>query len=202
MGPQLVFEMLLARGWAAGSKGMVFTISDWKELLGWLEHVLFLTMSSSQLTKSIIFSIFWGNFIIPTDEVHHFSEGLGSTTNKNQPDNVRISLLSGIVSVKTNPLRSFLSALLWGTVQHWSSWTGPVSSQNWMMGKFTGNPYIFHGKNHGFRLRFSQQNQAIDSSIQAVHVSVKFQIPGMMIPKLTHIFAGLKPPTSPRSGLG
>ena len=83
-----------------------------KNCLGGLEHVLFLTMSSSQLTKSIIFSIFWGNFIIPTDEVHHFSEGLGSTTNKNQPDNVRISLLSGIVSVKTNPLRSFLSALL------------------------------------------------------------------------------------------
>ena len=53
-----------------------------KNCLGGLEHVLFLTMSSSQLTKSIIFSIFWGNFIIPTDEVHHFSEGLGSTTNE------------------------------------------------------------------------------------------------------------------------
>ena len=26
----------------------------------------------------------------------------------------------------------------------------------------TGNPNQFDGKNHGFRLRFSQQNQSID----------------------------------------
>jgi len=28
-------------------------------------------------------------------------------------------------------------------------------SWNWMMGKFTGKPIKFDGKNHGFRLRFS-----------------------------------------------
>jgi len=33
------------------------------------------------------------------------------------------------------------------------------------MGKFTVNPVIFDGKNHGFRLRFSQQNQSIDPLI-------------------------------------
>jgi len=30
----------------------------------------------------IHFSSFHGNFIIPTDEVHHFSEGLAATTNQ------------------------------------------------------------------------------------------------------------------------
>ena len=34
-------------------------------------------------------------------------------------------------------------------------------SQNWMMGKFTGNPYQFDGENHGFRLRFSHDIQQI-----------------------------------------
>ena len=30
------------------------------------------------------------------------------------------------------------------------------------MGKFTGKPDQFDGKNHGFRLKFSQQNQSSD----------------------------------------
>ena len=34
-----------------------------------------------------------------------------------------------------------------------------------MMGKFTGKPDQFHGKNHGFRLRFSQQNQSNDMGL-------------------------------------
>ena len=33
------------------------------------------------------------------------------------------------------------------------------------MGKFTGKPDQFDGKNHGFRLRFSQQNQSSDQNI-------------------------------------
>jgi hypothetical protein len=32
-----------------------------------------------------------------------------------------------------------------------------------MMGKFTGKPIKFDGKNHGFRLRFSHQNQSSET---------------------------------------
>ena len=34
---------------------------------------------------------------------------------------------------------------------------------DWSKGKFTGKPHIYsNGKNHGFRLRISRENQSID----------------------------------------
>ena len=38
-----------------------------------------------------------------------------------------------------------------------------IELDNWRVGKFTGNPDEFDGKNHGVRFRFSQQNQSIDT---------------------------------------
>jgi hypothetical protein len=43
---------------------------------------------------------------------------------------------------------------------------------DWFKGNFTGK-LIFNGKNHGFRLRFSQQDQSIDTTWEYDGISGK-----------------------------
>ena len=50
-----------------------------------------------------------------------------------------------------------------------------------MMGKITGKPDQFHGKNHGFRLRFSQQNQSNDTKLPDYIIILPYYMMGYYI---------------------
>ena len=60
--------------------------------------------------KHVLFSIIHRNFIIPTDELHHFSEGQGSTTNQMSSFPLTNSYFSRWAHCTTNQVGSMVTS--------------------------------------------------------------------------------------------